>query len=218
MGKIRAIIFDLDGTLIDSIRWHAESFHRLSVDFGCPIPLKKILPLMRLPTETVYRRLKLRKLLDLEIEKFLELRRTKYYSIIHGKNIVFPDVFPALKKLGAYRLAIATNSSRQTLLASTSYRLFKNFDATVSYSDVLRAKPDPEMLFLAAKKLNVKPRHCAVVGDSIMDVLAAKRAGMIPIAVFRKTGASTLAELLAKNPQVLIKNLNKLPKIISSII
>src|SRR3989344_223743 len=205
MGKIKAIIFDLDGTLIDSIRWHAESFRGLSADFGSPIPLKKILPLMRLPTETVYKRLKLRKLLDIEIEKFLELRRTKYYSIIHGKNLVFPDVFPVLKKLKGYRLAIATNSSRQTLLASTPYKLFKNFDATVSYSDVLRAKPNPEMLFLAAKKLKAKPHDCAVVGDSIMDVLAAKRAGMVPIAVFRKTGASTLAELKEKKPFAVIK-------------
>ncbi len=215
MRKIRAVIFDLDGTLIDSIHWHAQSFHELSKVFGKPISMKKIMPLMRLPTEAIYRRLRIKKLFNIEIEKFLGLRRTKYYSIIHGKNLVFKDVFPALKKLMGCRLAIATNSSRQTLLASTPYGLFEKFGATVTYSDVLRAKPDPEMLFLAAKKLRVKPHECVVAGDSIMDVLAAKGAGMVPIAVFRKTGASTFAELKKKKPFAVIKSLGEVPKIVS---
>ncbi len=191
----------------------ASVLRQKAVELG----VKKIFPLMRLPTETVYRKLQIKKLFDIELEKFLELRRTKYYSLISGKRLVFPDVFPVLKKLEKFKLGLATNSSRQTLLASTPYNLYRRFNATVSYSDVLRAKPNPEMLFLEAKKLWVKPSECVMVGDSIMDVLAAKNAGMVSVGVFRKTGASSFAELKRKKPFALIKSLKQLPNILQLI-
>jgi HAD superfamily hydrolase (TIGR01509 family) len=217
MKKIKAIIFDLDGTLIDTIPYHAESFVKLFGLFGCKIEKKKIWQCMRLSTEEIYKKLEAKKTLNLELEKFLELRRQIYYAAIKGKKIVFKDAFPALKKLKKYKLGIATNSSRETLLQSTPHKLFKKFGATISFSEVYRAKPNPEMLLKLAKKLKAKIKECLVIGDSVMDVRAAKKAGMKIVSIYRKTGASKLKELQKEKPDFVAKNLLEIIGIIKKI-
>ena len=73
------------------------------------------------------------------------------------------------------------------------------------------------MLAKLAKKFRAKNSECIVIGDSIMDVRAAKKAGMISIAIARKTGASTLKELKKQKPAFIIKNLEEVPKIIEKL-
>ena len=107
--KIKAVIFDMDGTLIDTIPYHAESFKRIFELFGKKLSDKKISSVLRLNTEKIYEKLEAKKLLKLDLEKFIELRRRIYYSIIRGKKTVFRDVNPAIKKLRKYKLGIATN-------------------------------------------------------------------------------------------------------------
>ena len=211
---IKAVILDLDGTLIDSIPLHAQSFYNLCQRLGRPISMREIHPLMRTNTENIYRSLKIKKRLGIEMEKFLQLRRKEYYKLIKDKKIEFKEAHQALKKLNVFRLAIATNSSRMTLNQSTASKLLKQFDTAVTFSEVLRAKPNPEMLLLAAKRLHVKPSECMAVGDAESDIVAAKRAGMMPVAVHRKTGASTLQALRRQKPFAIIRSLHELPAVL----
>ncbi len=208
--RIKAVIFDLDGTLIDSIPFHFDSFFELFKVMGHPVSRQEIRSVLRLNTEEIYRRLHTKKRLHLEMEKFLHLRRDVYYSVIRGKKLVFRDVYPALLHLRGYKLGIATNSSRHTLLKSTPSKLFRRFDKSISFSEVYRAKPDPEMLLALARKLRAKPSQCVMIGDSVMDVRAAKRAGMSSIGLYRKTGASTRKGLSREKPDFLIVKLSEL--------
>ncbi|MDD5148560.1 MAG: HAD family hydrolase [Candidatus ainarchaeum sp.] len=217
MGKIKAVIFDLDGTLIDTIPLHEKSFIRLFELFGLRLGKKMIKKYMRLNTEEIYKKLNAKKTLKIEMEEFLELRRRIYYSLIRGRKTVFRDVFPCLKRLKGYRLGIATNSSRRTLKQSAPRELLEKFGKTISFSDVQKAKPDPEMLLKLAKKLGTKPENCAVAGDSVMDVRAAKKAGMKAISIYRKTGASGRKELEKEKPLFIAESLCELPKIIGKI-
>ncbi|MDD5163751.1 MAG: HAD family hydrolase [Candidatus ainarchaeum sp.] len=217
MQKIKAIIFDLDGTLIDTIPFHAESFITLFGLFGHKVKKQKIKHYLRLNTEEIYKKLGAKKTLKLDMKKFLELRRRIYYAAIKGKKTVFNDVFPALQKLKKYRLGIATNSSRKTLLKSTPKGLFKKFDSAISFSEVKSAKPSPEMLLKIAKKLKAKTKECLVIGDSVMDVKAAKKAGMKIMSIYRKTGASTLKELQREKPDFIAKSLSEITGTIKKI-
>ena len=202
MKSLKAVIFDLDGTLVDTIPFHSQSFFELFSDLNHPVPMRRIRPLIRHPTEKIFEKLHARKRLGMDIEKLLELRRKKYYELIRGKKIVFSDAYPALLELHRYKKGIATNSSRQTLEASTNQRLLRFFKSTITFSDVLRAKPNPEMLNKISRKLRVKPSECAFIGDSVMDIRSAKNAGMTSIGLYRKTGASTLADLDRKSTRL----------------
>jgi len=215
---IRAVVFDLDGTVIDSLGSHAESFVELFKLFGKTVSKKKIQSLLRSPTEEIYSKLHARQLLDLELEKFLEIRREIYYHLVQTKKMVFPDASVCLRQLRKnFKLGLATNSSRITLNHSVSKPFLKQFDATITFSEVLRPKPNPEMLYKICRKLAVRPSQCAFVGDSVMDLKAAKRCGMKPIAIYRKTGASRKSELRKEKPFSLIRDLKKLPAILNQL-
>ncbi len=211
---IKAVIFDLDGTLIDSLPHHIQSFITLFKKFGSKTTKKQVHKYLRLPTEEMYFKLNTRKKLGLELEKFLEIRRKLFYQSIRGKHLLYPDVQSLLRKMNGYKLGIATNSSRVTLDNSTNKRFLKKFNATITYTDVLHAKPDPEMLEKIAKKMHVHPSECIFIGDSVMDVRAAKRAGMISVGLIRKTGASTKTALKKEKPDYLIESLLEIRKIV----
>jgi len=106
---------------------------------------------------------------------------------------------------------------RTGLLKSTPRRLFRKFDATISFSEVYRAKPSPEMLLKLAKKMHAKTSECLVIGDSVMDIKAAKKAGMKIISIYRKTGASALKEIRKQKPDFIAKSLLEVPEIIRKI-
>ncbi|MBU1930286.1 HAD family phosphatase [Candidatus Micrarchaeota archaeon] len=216
--KIKAILFDLDGTLIYSIPLHKKSFQLLFQEFGCSLKISEVSKYIRWSTEEIYQKLKVRERLDLDLEKFLQLRRKKYYSLISRKKLVFENRVKALKKLKKkYCLGLVTNSSRFSMERSTTARFRKLFNPTITFSDVLRGKPNPEMLLLACKKLRVKPSECILIGDSIVDVKAAKAAGIKVLAFYHKTGASSLSELRKTKPTKLIRNLRELDSFLKKI-
>lgn len=213
MTKIKAVLFDLDGTLIDSIPLHKKSFQVLFGRFGQRLGRREISKYIRWSTDEIYHKLHVRKRLKLDLEKFLQLRRGVYYGLLGRKKLLFSNSVPLLKKLAKkYKLGLVTNSSRFTTRHTAPKRLLNALDTVVTFSDVLRGKPAPDLLLLAAKRLRVKPTECIMVGDSVVDIKAAKAAGMRSIALYRKTGASTLDELKKIKPTKIVHNFTELKK------
>ena len=208
---IKAILFDLDGTLIDSIPLHKKSFQLLFKQFGQDLPLASVSKYIRWSTHEIYQKLHVKKRLGLDLQPFLKLRRQTYYSLIEKKKLVFENRVKFIQKLRKkYSLALITNSSRFTTWRSTSRALRQTFDVIVTFSDVSHGKPHPEMLLLATKRLKVKPQECVMVGDSVVDVKAAKTAKMLVLAFYHQTGASTLKELRKARPTKIIRHLKEL--------
>ena len=121
------------------------------------------------------------------------------YDAIRAKRIELMDTFvekegvtlkPGIRELLAYlkergiKTAIATSSPlERTVLYLTSVGLEKSFDELVSGYMVEKGKPEPDIYLYAAKKLDVKPEHCIVLEDSPAGILAAYRAGCLPVMI-----------------------------------
>jgi HAD superfamily hydrolase (TIGR01509 family) len=199
--RYKAIIFDLDGTLINSMPYHELAFKDLLLEHGVRIDEKNLKKLLGLSTRLILKGLKKKYKFKENIENLREERRYHYFKFLGTKNIIFPGVMKKLEKLRLdYKIAIATGSSFVTYNHSADEDFKKMFDAVVTINDVKkeRGKPFPDQLLLAAKQLKVKPRECLMIGDSIYDGLAAKRAKMDFIGVL--TGYTTKKELAKEKP------------------
>jgi beta-phosphoglucomutase len=181
---ITAFIFDLDGVLVDTAKYHFIAWKKLADELGIPF------------TETDNERLKGVSRMDsldiilslggvtLSAEKKAELADKKNFWFVNFINKLAPDeIFPGAKELlqsirkKGFGVALASSSKN----APAVLRLLKiedQFDAVVDGTMVQQAKPDPEIFLLAAKKLGKLPSDCVVFEDAEAGVEAAKRATM----------------------------------------
>ena len=212
-GQIRGVIFDLDGTLIDSIHYHFTAFKNMLGDYGFKMPGARMKKLVGLSTLDILKKLDHVKKSGLRLADLREERHYYYFKLIGERNLEFPGVIHAIKKLGklGYKVAIATGSSNIVYFHSTSKKFRGLFRVVVTIDDVSNGKPAPDCFLLAAARLGLRPDECLAVGDSKYDLLAAKAAGMKFCGVLG--GAGTKKELgkttvsgVKQLPQLLRKN------------
>ena len=178
----KAVIFDLDGTLIDSLPDIAEYVNKTLKKFGMP---EKNYDFIRGLTGDGARNLINRafdfKVSEEELEERLEYYNRKYTDSGSPKTRVFDGVgemLTQLKKRG-YKLGILTNKPQMT--TDVVYeRLLKqyNFDIVVGSRPGMKIKPDPTMLLQMLKEIDVLPENCYFVGDDRPDALIAINAGV----------------------------------------
>ncbi len=180
---VSAVIFDWDGTLVDSLDAHIKAWKKTFADFGVDVKLDEIGNRFGKPTEVILSEALPPKLHG-KIPELIE-RKRKYFSENLASLKLYRGVKNVLKKLRerSVPIALASSMTRKSLYSSfRAMGIGEYFDVIVTADDVLEGKPNPEMLLRAAEKLRVKPENCLVVGDSLFDVLAAERANM-PIVV-----------------------------------
>lgn len=213
MKKYQLIIFDLDGTLVNSLPYHLLAFKKLFEKNKIKINYADIEENMGLSTENILRLLKRKYRFKESVKKLHDERRKYYAEVVLHKDIVFPGIKNMLRKLRSkYKIAIATGSSRVTLGHSIGQNFRDLFDFVSTIDDVKKGKPNPEQLLFIARKLKVKPSVCLMIGDSFYDGLTAKNAKMDFIGVL--TGYTPKKDLLKQNPQTVLKSLKDLAKFI----
>lgn len=207
--KIKAIIFDLDGTLIDSMNYHFLAFKEMLLEKKIRVPDALLRKLVGKSTEEILKALKKKYHFKQRPEDLRQERRYHYFMLVGKKNIVFPHAIETLKKLRLnYKLAIATGSSQIVLNHSAPKELQELFDTIITINDVQKGKPAPDIFLLAAKKLKAKPEQCLAIGDSIYDAIAAKKAKMRFIGA--TTGFTSKKELQKYSPIKIIPMISKL--------
>jgi len=211
--EYKAVIFDLDGTLINSLPYHIKAFQDLFLEHGFRVPSNRIKHLAGLPTIGILKELKKKYHFKEKLEDLREERRYHYFKFLGRKNIIFPCVENAIKKLKkSYKLGIATGSSRVTFEHSTNRKFQNLFNVIITINDVHKGKPHPDQLLRAAKEMRVKPSECLVVGDSFTDGITAKAAGMDFVGVL--TGYTKEKELKKYGAFLVLKSARELPGVL----
>lgn len=187
LSQIKAVLFDVDGVLVDSGDAHIYSIRAALSEMGINEQLTdcQIKETIGNPIENIFKRLVA---ID-EIEE--DFRRTFRRKMYEDGGIEYlkpyPGVKETLRQLHAMRIrtAIVTNKRRST----TKIFLKKvdietsMFEFVITGEDVKRYKPAPDAVLLALKKLGLRPLNVALVGDTILDIEAANNAGITSIAV-----------------------------------
>jgi beta-phosphoglucomutase len=179
---IKAVVFDMDGVLIEAKDWHYEALNRALKLFGYEISRYEHLTTFDgLPTRRKLQILSADKHLPMELHDFINDMKQRYTMEIVNANCKprFNHQY-ALSMLHAkgYRIAVASNSIRNTIEVMMRYAELEGYlDFIISNEDVTKAKPDPEMYSLAISKLRVQPEECLIVEDNENGIKAARASG-----------------------------------------
>jgi HAD superfamily hydrolase (TIGR01549 family) len=184
---VQALIFDLDGTLVDTVYAHVYAWQRALADEGLPIDAWKIHRRIGMSgglfTRAVAR----------ELGRPLSVEETEDLQRRHGQ--VFRELLPERRPLpGAVELlrelrekgvphGIATSGRRPEIDESLAALGVGLETVVVERGDVLRAKPEPDLFLACQERIGVAVEDCYVVGDATWDLLAARRARMLSIGV-----------------------------------
>ncbi|MFP7297285.1 pyrophosphatase PpaX [Neobacillus niacini] len=210
-NKIDTILFDLDGTLIDTNELIISTYlHTLEKYYPGKYAREDVLPFLGPTLHEVFGSM------DPErVEEMIVEYRT--YNIANHDALVkefagVMETIEILKKKG-YKLAIVTTKRED--VAFKGLRLMKLdafFDVMIAYDHVKKVKPDPEPIFLALEKLSAKPEEALMVGDNFHDVLAGKNAGTLTAGVAWSIKGR---EYLAKyEPDYMLENMKDLLSIL----
>lgn len=179
---IKAVIFDMDGVLVDAKEWHYEALNRALGLFGYEIDrLDHLVTYDGLPTIRKLEMLSIDQGLPRALHGFInEMKQVYTMEMIYSR--CRPRFFHeyALSHLRAqgYRLVVASNSVRPTVdLMMEKCNLEGYLEFTLSNQDVQRGKPDPEIYTTAISRLGLSPKECLVVEDNPNGVKAAQAAG-----------------------------------------
>jgi HAD superfamily hydrolase (TIGR01509 family) len=183
-SNIKAVIFDVDGVIIDSepvwVVSHNEFIerHQLSVDERYKATLRGI------GLKELIMQFKEKFHIDKTVDELLEEYREIFYKHFFAahEGHLLPGVEECVRKFSdkGYQLAIATGGHTGETMHKMleEFKLAHFFQVIVSSDEVERGKPNPDVFFHAAEKLQRKPEECLVIEDSVNGVLAGKAAGM----------------------------------------
>ncbi len=182
MLKVKAILFDMDGVLIDAKDWHYEALNKSLALFGYHITRSEHLTTYDgLPTAVKLHKLSIEKGLPVKLHSFINEMKQQYtIEIIHEKCRPYFNHEYALSKLRAegYRIAVCSNSIRMTIEMMMDYaKLSKYLEFIVSNQDVANAKPSPDIYRSAMAKMGLKPEECVICEDNENGIKAAVASG-----------------------------------------
>lgn len=180
----RAFIFDMDGTLVDNMRYHTEAWRTLIEENGLEFDERRFLVETAGQTNReiipgVFGAMSNERLSELALRKEELYRETYLPHRVPVAGLI--EFLEEARALGL-RMAVATAASPANMaFILDGLDLRKYFNALTTAADVSRGKPDPEIFLLSAARMDIEPRNAIVFEDAFFGFEAAKRAGMVAI-------------------------------------
>lgn len=179
---LRAIIFDMDGVLVDSEPFICEAAMKMFSERGLVVRAEDFLPFVGAGEDRYIGGVAQKYGFPIDIEREKTRTYEIYGQIVKGRLQPLPGVLDFISKARQLGLRLAIASSADRVKVDINLRELglqaQMFDAVVSGVDVAQKKPHPEIFLTAARRLNVDPSCCLVVEDAVNGVAAAKAAGM----------------------------------------
>lgn len=185
----KTFIFDLDGVIVDTAKYHFLAWKKLADELGIDFTHEhneQLKGVSRVRSLEIILELGNKEISKEDFETFLTRKNNDYLSYIEkmDESEILVGVVDTLKfvKANDWKIVLGSASKNaRPILEKTGLMHF--FDAIVDGNDVSKAKPDPEVFLIGAEKVNTKPENCIVFEDSVAGIQAANIAGMTSIGI-----------------------------------
>lgn len=209
---VKAVIFDLDGLLIDSEPLWSEARNSILGEFGAELTAEDKAQTMGIGYREGLNYFIDRYNLPLTFEEFAQREQIILDKLYESKLAYKPGAAELIEKLKGTDIltAVATSAPRRRLEFALRKLSLDGFNALVTGDDIEKGKPDPEIFLKTAEKLDVDPKSCVVLEDSPFGIVAAKAANMYAVAVYDTRYMSKGEFLRRANPDLIVDSLSKL--------
>ena len=193
MKNKKAFIFDLDGVIVDTAKYHYLAWKELANELGFDFTVEQneqLKGVSRIASLEILLQIGNVELSEERKETLLIEKNTQYLAFIEkmGQEEILPGIKILLQYLKDNNIPFSLGSaSKNARLILKTLDLYNFFDAIIDGNDVSIAKPDPEVFLKAAEKLGINPENCIVIEDAAAGIKAANRARMMSIGIGDKT-------------------------------
>jgi len=176
----------MDGVLADTGPIHFESWVKMTREIGVEFTREMFEHTFGQQSPSITRKLVGPEVDEDLVEKWARLKESYYQEMVREKLTPLPGVLRIIKDLksNGFKLAIGSSGPPENVeLLLSQLKIKSYFDVIITAADVKNGKPEPDVFLIVAKTLNINPKNCVVIEDAPVGIEAAKRAGMISIAL-----------------------------------
>jgi len=178
--RAKALIFDVDGTLVDTMPFHFRAWQEVGRIKGFEMSESLFFEFAGVPTRKLVPIINKRLGAELEPEETAKLKEELFIRNIHEAEPILPTVSIVRRYFGKLPMAAGTGATMDMAVrVLTATKLYSYVDVIVSADDVVNHKPAPDTFLECAEKMHVAPESCQVFKDGQMGITAARRANMI---------------------------------------
>jgi HAD superfamily hydrolase (TIGR01662 family) len=218
---IKSALFDLDGTLIDSVPAYFRLMEVILETVGLPpVPKSVVAEFMSGGVETLEKMIpvEMKDRQEAMIQECITVGRKMSRNMFRDEVELFPGVQELFSLLADRRISIGVVTStrkrniERKLAPMARNRVRDALDVVIAIEDAPKRKPAPDPLIECARRLAVQPEKCVFVGDSQVDIRAGKAAGMMTIGVL--TGLDDYDTLKRENPTMILESVSDIRNLI----
>ncbi len=209
---VKGILFDLDGTLVDSYEAISFSLNKAREHFGLEeLTVDEIRKMVGLGLEVLVEK----SMGKDNVKEGVRIFREHYGVVFSEKTKVLPQVAETVIKLHRLGIKMAVTSNKPSKYCTP---ILENFDLArymtiiLGPMDVANAKPEPDMVFKALETMNLNKNEVAYVGDMVVDIETCRNAG-IPVWVI-PSGSQTREELMKGKPDIILYNFSDIVELV----